>query len=60
MAKQFTGIEGSTVPLADTIEAFTKICDGDYDHVAEQAFFTRHTPAVLACPADPWVCRAPG
>lgn len=39
VAKQFTGIEGSTVPLDDTIEAFTKICDGDYDHVAEQAFF---------------------
>ena len=39
VAKQFTGIEGSTVSLADTIEAFTKICDGDYDHVGEQAFF---------------------
>ena len=39
VAKQFTGIEGSTVPLADTIEAFTKICDGEYDHVGEQAFF---------------------
>jgi len=39
VAKQFTGIEGSTVPLSDTVEAFTKICDGEYDHVAEQAFF---------------------
>jgi F-type H+-transporting ATPase subunit beta len=39
VAKQFTGLEGSTVPIADTIEAFTKIADGDYDHVAEQAFF---------------------
>lgn len=39
VAKQFTGIEGSTVPIADTIEAFNKICDGEYDHVAEQAFF---------------------
>ena len=39
VAKQFTGIEGSTVPIADTVESFTKICDGDYDHVAEQAFF---------------------
>ena len=39
VAKQFTGIEGSTVPLEDTVEAFTKICDGEYDHVAEQAFF---------------------
>ena len=39
VAKQFTGIEGSTVSLEDTVEAFTKICNGDYDHVAEQAFF---------------------
>src|SRR5690625_2484517 len=39
VAKQFTGIEGSTVPLSETIEAFAKICDGEYDHVAEQAFF---------------------
>jgi F-type H+/Na+-transporting ATPase subunit beta len=39
VAKQFTGLEGSTVPIADTIEAFSKIADGDYDHVAEQAFF---------------------
>ncbi len=39
VAKQFTGIDGSTVPLEDTIEAFSKISEGDYDHVAEQAFF---------------------
>jgi F-type H+-transporting ATPase subunit beta len=39
VAKQFTGIEGSTVPLSETVEAFTKIADGEYDHVAEQAFF---------------------
>jgi len=39
VAKQFTGIEGSTVPLDETIDAFTKIAEGDYDHVAEQAFF---------------------
>ncbi|GAA5165166.1 F0F1 ATP synthase subunit beta [Ornithinimicrobium tianjinense] len=39
VAKQFTGIEGSTVPLAETIEAFTKVADGEYDHVPEQAFF---------------------
>ena len=32
-------IAGSTVPVADTIEAFDKIADGEYDHVAEQAFF---------------------
>ncbi|MBA2774294.1 MAG: F0F1 ATP synthase subunit beta [Nocardioidaceae bacterium] len=39
VAKQFTGLEGSTVPLEDTVEAFTKISNGDYDHVAEQAFY---------------------
>src|SRR5450830_604619 len=39
VAKQFTGLEGSTVSLADSIEGFTKIADGDLDHVAEQAFF---------------------
>jgi F-type H+-transporting ATPase subunit beta len=39
VAKQFTGLEGSTVPLADTIEAFTKIADGELDDVAEQAFY---------------------
>lgn len=39
MAKKFTGVEGSTVPLKDTIESFDAICRGDFDHVAEQAFF---------------------
>ena len=39
MAEKFTGIEGSTVPLADTIEGFQMICRGDVDHVPEQAFF---------------------
>ncbi|MEF3122137.1 F0F1 ATP synthase subunit beta [Kocuria flava] len=38
-AKQFTGVEGSTVPIAETIEAFGKICDGEFDHVPEQAFY---------------------
>src|SRR5690625_1007523 len=39
MAEKFTGVSGSTVPLSETIEAFSKIADGEYDHVAEQAFF---------------------
>ncbi|GGC92018.1 ATP synthase subunit beta [Tersicoccus solisilvae] len=38
-AKQFTGVEGSTVSVKDTIEGFNAICVGDLDHVAEQAFF---------------------
>lgn len=39
MAEKFTQIEGSTVPLKDTIESFQMICNGDVDHIAEQAFF---------------------
>src|SRR5512144_151865 len=39
VAKTFTGLEGSFVPLSDTIEAFNAIADGKYDHVPEQAFF---------------------
>src|SRR5215212_2520889 len=39
VAKTFTGLEGSFVPLSETVEAFTKIADGDYDDVPEQAFF---------------------
>jgi F-type H+-transporting ATPase subunit beta len=39
MAEKFTGVPGSTLPLADTIEGFSKIADGELDHVAEQAFY---------------------
>ncbi|MBB1483451.1 F0F1 ATP synthase subunit beta [Tessaracoccus sp. MC1865] len=39
MAEKFTNIPGSSVPLADTIESFQMICNGDVDHIAEQAFF---------------------
>ena len=39
VAKIFTGVEGSFVPLDETIEAFNAIADGKYDHVPEQAFF---------------------
>ena len=39
VAKVFTGLEGSFVPLDETIAAFTAIADGNYDHVPEQAFF---------------------
>jgi F-type H+/Na+-transporting ATPase subunit beta len=38
-AKVFTGIEGSFVPIKDTVEAFKKISEGEYDHFPEQAFF---------------------
>jgi len=39
MAEKFTGVEGSTVPLSETIEAFKRIAEGYYDQVPEQAFY---------------------
>jgi F-type H+-transporting ATPase subunit beta len=39
MATKFTGVAGSTVPIKDTIEGFSKIASGDFDHIPEQAFF---------------------
>ena len=38
-AKQFTGVEGSFVPVKETVEAFKKLTEGEYDHYPEQAFF---------------------
>ncbi|MFH8799866.1 F0F1 ATP synthase subunit beta [Streptomyces sp. NPDC017936] len=39
VAKQFTGVDGSDVPLDESIAAFNAICDGEFDHFPEQAFF---------------------
>jgi F-type H+/Na+-transporting ATPase subunit beta len=39
VAKVFTGIDGSYVPVAETIQAFKAIADGEFDHFPEQAFF---------------------
>ena len=39
VAEQFTGRPGVYVELADTIEGFRRIADGELDHLPEQAFF---------------------
>ena len=39
VAQQFTGIEGKYVPIDETIASFKGICEGEYDHLPEQAFF---------------------
>jgi F-type H+-transporting ATPase subunit beta len=39
VAKAFTGLDGSFVPVAETIAAFEALANGDYDHIPEQAFF---------------------
>ncbi|WP_150460162.1 F0F1 ATP synthase subunit beta [Nesterenkonia ebinurensis] len=38
-ALQFTGVEGSTVPIKDTVDGFNAIANGDLDHIPEQAFY---------------------
>ncbi len=38
-AKAFTGMDGSFVPVKETVEAFKKLSEGEYDHFPEQAFF---------------------
>ncbi len=38
VAEQFTGLEGKYVPIAETIESFKGITEGEYDHLPEQAF----------------------
>ena len=38
VAEQFTGLSGRYVKIADSIEGFTKIADGELDEYPEQAF----------------------
>src|SRR6058998_1269643 len=39
VAEQFTGLNGKYVPIAETIASFRGLCEGEYDHLPEQAFF---------------------
>ncbi len=39
VAEVFTGSPGKYVSLKDTISAFRKIVDGEFDHLPEQAFY---------------------
>jgi len=39
VAEQFTGQPGSFVPVEETIASFKALCEGEYDHLPEQAFF---------------------
>jgi len=40
VAKQFTGQEGSFVPLEETLRSFDALCNGEFDHLPEQAFLS--------------------
>jgi F-type H+/Na+-transporting ATPase subunit beta len=39
VAEAFTGQKGAFVPIAETLQSFKSLCDGEYDDVPEQAFF---------------------
>ena len=39
VAEVFTGSPGKFVDLADTNKGFKGLCDGEYDHLPEQAFY---------------------
>ncbi len=39
VAEVFTGFPGVFVPIADTVRSFKAICDGQYDHLPEAAFY---------------------
>ncbi|HXQ46174.1 MAG TPA: F0F1 ATP synthase subunit beta [Caulobacteraceae bacterium] len=39
VAEAFTNLPGIFVSLEDTIRSFKAVCDGDYDHLPEQAFY---------------------
>src|SRR3954462_7447461 len=39
VAEQFTGQPGSFVPIAETIDSFQRLTEGEFDEYPEQAFF---------------------
>jgi F-type H+-transporting ATPase subunit beta len=39
VAEVFTGSPGKQVSIQDTIKGFKGLCNGDYDHLPEQAFY---------------------
>jgi F-type H+-transporting ATPase subunit beta len=39
VAAVFTGKNGVQVPVEDTVKGFKGLCNGDYDHLPEQAFY---------------------
>jgi F-type H+-transporting ATPase subunit beta len=39
VAEQFTGVQGKSTPLDETIASFRALAEGEYDHLPEQAFF---------------------
>ena len=38
MAEKFTGFPGNYTPLETTIDSFERLCEGEFDHLPEEAF----------------------
>ncbi len=38
VSREFTGLEGKYVPAAETVNSCRQICEGQWDHLPEQAF----------------------
>ncbi|MDX5360179.1 MAG: F0F1 ATP synthase subunit beta, partial [Alphaproteobacteria bacterium] len=38
-AEVFTGFPGKLVGIEDTIKSFKALCEGEYDHLPEAAFY---------------------
>ena len=38
VAEVFTGLKGVFVPIAETVESFEMLCNGELDNLPEQAF----------------------
>jgi F-type H+-transporting ATPase subunit beta len=43
VAQQFTGRPGKYVPIAETVKSFTRLLDGEVDHIPEQFFLLQGT-----------------
>ena len=59
VAEVFTGSPGVYVSLKDTIRGFKGICDGEYDHLPEQAFYMVGTIEPSRSRREGWVRRWP-
>ncbi|MCG8440462.1 MAG: F0F1 ATP synthase subunit beta, partial [Caulobacterales bacterium] len=39
VAEVFTGFPGIQVKIEDTVDGFKRLCDGEFDHLPEPAFY---------------------
>ena len=53
VAEQFTGTPGEIVPVAETVESFRSLVDGEHDDIPESAFYMKGSiEQVLAAAKD--------